>query len=206
MTHGDIWMTAPLILASQSPFRRMLMENAGLTFQTQAADLDERAAEAALAAHNPTPQAIAEALAIEKARDVARRNPGSLVIGSDQTLSLEGLVFHKPADMAEAKSHLMAMSGKTHSLNCGIALVRDGQTLWSHVSIANLTMRPLSESFVERHLDRVGARVLASVGAYQLEGEGVQLFERIDGDYFTILGLPLLPLLAKLRDLGAIDA
>ena len=199
-------MTAPLILASQSPFRRMLMENAGLTFQTQAADIDERAAEAALAAHNPTPQAIAEALAIEKARDVARRNPGSLVIGSDQTLSLEGLVFHKPADMAEAKAHLMAMSGKTHSLNCGIALVRDGQTLWSHVSVANLTMRPLSEAFVERHLARVGSRVLASVGAYQLEGEGVQLFERIDGDYFTILGLPLLPLLAKLRDLGAIDA
>jgi septum formation protein len=206
MTHGDIWMTAPLILASQSPFRRMLMENAGLTFQTQAATIDERAAEAALAAHNPTPQAIAEALAIEKARDVARRNPGSLVIGSDQTLSLEGLVFHKPADMAEAKAHLMAMSGKTHSLNCGIALVRDGQTLWSHVSVANLTMRPLSEAFVERHLARVGSRVLASVGAYQLEGEGVQLFERIDGDYFTILGLPLLPLLAKLRDLGAIDA
>ncbi|MXN47859.1 Maf-like protein [Shinella kummerowiae] len=199
-------MTAPLILASQSPFRRMLMGNAGLTFQTQAATIDERAAEAALAAHNPTPQAIAEALAIEKARDVARRNPGSLVIGSDQTLSLEGLVFHKPADMAEAKAHLMAMSGKTHSLNCGIALVRDGQTLWSHVSIANLTMRPLSEAFVERHLARVGSRVLASVGAYQLEGEGVQLFERIDGDYFTILGLPLLPLLAKLRDLGAIDA
>ncbi|MCT7667245.1 Maf-like protein [Shinella kummerowiae] len=199
-------MTAPLILASQSPFRRMLMENAGLTFQTQAATIDERAAEAALAAHNPTPQTIAEALAIEKARDVARRNPGSLVIGSDQTLSLEGLVFHKPADMAEAKAHLMAMSGKTHSLNCGIALVRDGQTLWSHVSVANLTMRPLSEAFVERHLDRVGSRVLASVGAYQLEGEGVQLFERIDGDYFTILGLPLLPLLAKLRDLGAIDA
>jgi len=199
-------MTAPLILASQSPFRRMLMENAGLTFQTQAAAIDERAAEAALAAHNPTPQAIAEALAIEKARDVARRNPGSLVIGSDQTLSLEGLVFHKPADMAEAKAHLMAMSGKTHSLNCGIALVRDGQTLWSHVSVANLTMRPLSEAFVERHLARVGSRVLASVGAYQLEGEGVQLFERIDGDYFTILGLPLLPLLAKLRDLGAIDA
>jgi len=199
-------MTASLILASQSPFRRMLMENAGLTFQTQAADIDERAAEAALAAHNPTPQAIAEALAIEKARDVARRNPGSLVIGSDQTLSLEGLVFHKPADMAEAKAHLMAMSGKTHSLNCGIALVRDGQTLWSHVSVANLTMRLLSEAFVERHLARVGSRVLASVGAYQLEGEGVQLFERIDGDYFTILGLPLLPLLAKLRDLGAIDA
>jgi septum formation protein len=199
-------MTAPLILASQSPFRRMLMENAGLTFQTQAAEIDERAVEAALAARNPTPQAIAEALAIEKARDVARRSPGSLVIGSDQTLSLDGRVFHKPADMAEAKSHLMAMSAKTHSLNCGIALVRDGETLWSDVSIATLTMRPLSAAFIDRHLARVGTRVLASVGAYQLEGEGVQLFERIDGDYFTILGLPLIPLLAKLRDLGAIDA
>lgn len=199
-------MTPPLILASQSPFRRMLMENAGLAFQAQAADIDERAVEADLAAGNPTPQQVASALAVEKARDVAARNPGAIVIGSDQTLSLEGRVFHKPADMAEAKTHLMAMSGRTHSLNCGIALVRDGETLWSHVSIAHLTMRPLSQAFIDRHLVRVGTRVLASVGAYQLEGEGVQLFERIDGDYFTILGLPLLPLLAKLRDLGAIDA
>ena len=199
-------MTPPLILASQSPFRRMLMENAGLAFEARAAEIDERAAEAALAARNPTPPDVAEALAIEKAKDVAGRNPGALVIGSDQTLSLEGRVFHKPVDMAEAKSHLMAMSGRTHALNCGIALVRDGETLWTHVSIARLTMRPLSEGLIDRHLARVGTRVLASVGAYQLEGEGVQLFERIDGDYFTILGLPLLPLLAKLRDLGAIDA
>lgn len=195
-----------LILASQSPFRRMLMENAGLAFRAEAAEIDERAVEAALAARNPTPQEIAEALAIEKARDVAGRNSDALVIGSDQTLSLEGRVFHKPADMAEAKSHLLAMSGRTHSLNCGIALVRNGETLWSHVSIAHLTVRPLSDAFVDCHLERVGTRILASVGAYQLEGEGVQLFERIDGDYFTILGLPLLPLLAKLRDLGAIDA
>jgi len=195
-----------LILASQSPFRRMLMENAGLAFETQAAEIDERAVEAGLAARNPTPPEVAETLAIEKAMDVARRNPSALVIGSDQTLSLDGRVFHKPADMAEAKSHLMAMSGRTHALNCGIALVRDCEVLWSHVSIAHLTMRTLSEPFITRHLARVGERVLASVGAYQLEGEGVQLFERIDGDYFTILGLPLLPLLAKLRDLGAIDA
>lgn len=196
----------PLILASQSPFRRMLMENAGLAFETQAAQIDERAAETALAASNPTPQEIAQALAVEKARDVASRNPGALVIGSDQTLSLDGRVFHKPADMTEAKGHLTAMSGRTHSLNCGIALVRNDETLWRHVSVAHLTMRPLTEDFIDRHLARVGRRVLASVGAYQLEGEGVQLFERIEGDYFTILGLPLLPLLAQLRDLGAIDA
>lgn len=195
-----------LILASQSPFRRMLMENAGLAFMAEAARIDEREVETALAAQNPSPQDVAETLAIEKARDVAGRHPGALVIGSDQTLSLDGRVFHKPADMVEAKSHLASMSGRTHSLNCGIALVRDGETLWSHVSIAHLTMRPLSDAFIDRHLARVGDRILASVGAYQLEGEGVQLFERIDGDYFTILGLPLLPLLAKLRDLGAIDA
>lgn len=195
-----------LILASQSPFRRMLMENAGLSFTTEAARIDERAVETALAARNPSPQDVAETLAIEKAREVAGRHPGALVIGSDQTLSLDGRVFHKPADMVEAKSHLASMAGRTHSLNCGIALVRDGETLWSDVSVAHLTMRPLSESFIDRHLSRVGDKVLASVGAYQLEGEGVQLFERIDGDYFTILGLPLLPLLAKLRDLGAIDA
>lgn len=199
-------MTPPLILASQSPFRRMLMENAGLVFQAQAADIDERAVEETLAAGNPTPVEIAEALAIEKAREVSRRHPGALVIGSDQTLSLDGRVFHKPADMAEAKAHLASMSGRTHSLNCGIALVRDGETIWSDVSIAHLTMRSLSDAFIDRHLARVGTRILASVGAYQLEGEGVQLFERIDGDYFTILGLPLLPLLAKLRNLGAIDA
>ncbi len=195
-----------LILASQSPFRRMLMENAGLAFTTEAACIDERAVETALAAQNPSPQDVAETLAIEKARDVSGRHKGALVIGSDQTLSLEGRVFHKPADMAEAKSHLASMSGRSHSLNCGIALVRDGETLWSHVSIAHLTMRPLSDAFIDRHLTRVGDKILASVGAYQLEGEGVQLFERIDGDYFTILGLPLLPLLAKLRELGAIDA
>ena len=195
-----------LILASQSPFRRMLMENAGLAFTSEAARIDERAVETALAAQNPSPQDVAETLAIEKARDVAGRHKGALVIGSDQTLSLDGRVFHKPADMAEAKSHLASMSGRSHSLNCGVALVRDGETLWRHVSIAHLTMRPLSDAFIDRHLARVGDRVLASVGAYQLEGEGVQLFERIDGDYFTILGLPLLPLLAKLRDLGAIDA
>ncbi|MCR6501472.1 Maf-like protein [Shinella sp. CPCC 101442] len=195
-----------LILASQSPFRRMLMENAGLSFTTEAARIDERAVETALAARNPSPQDVAETLAIEKAREVAGRHPGALVIGSDQTLSLDGRVFHKPADMVEAKSHLTSMAGRIHSLNCGIALVRDGETLWSDVSVAHLTMRPLSESFIDRHLSRVGDKVLASVGAYQLEGEGVQLFERIDGDYFTILGLPLLPLLAKLRDLGAIDA
>jgi septum formation protein len=180
-------MTTTLILASQSPFRRMLMENAGLTFEAR-------------------PVEIAAELAIAKALDVSGRAPGAFVIGSDQTLSLDGRVFHKPRDLAEAKGHLTAMSGRTHALNCGVALVRDGETLWRHVSIARLTMRPLSSDFIDRYLARVGEKVLASVGAYQLEGEGVQLFDAIDGDYFTILGLPLLPLLSKLREFGVVDA
>lgn len=199
-------MTIPLILASQSPVRRMLMENAGLVFAARPAAIDERAVEAAIAARNPSPAELAEELAAEKALDVSRAVPGALVIGSDQTLSLGSRVFHKPADMGEAKSHLTAMAGRTHALNCGVALAQDGAVLWRHVSIARLTMRVLSEDFVDRYLSRAGDKVLASVGAYQLEGEGVQLFEAIDGDYFTVLGLPMLPLLAKLRALGAIDA
>ncbi|MCP8895849.1 Maf-like protein [Shinella daejeonensis] len=199
-------MTPSLILASQSPFRRMLMENAGLAFEARPAQIDERAVEAAIAASHISPVDIAGELALAKARDVSGRAAGAYVIGSDQTLSLDGRVFHKPRNMAEARGHLEALSGRTHALNCGIALVRDGETLWRHVSIARLTMRPLSRPFIERHLERVGERVLASVGAYQLEGEGVQLFEAIDGDYFTILGLPLLPLLQQLRKFGVIDA
>lgn len=199
-------MSFPLILASQSPSRRMLMENAGLVFETRPAAIDERAIEDAVAACQPEPPDIAAALAEAKALDVARRFPEAIVIGSDQTLSLDSRIFHKPADMAEAKSHLMAMSGRTHALNCGVVLAKDGETLWRHVSIARLTMRPLSEAFIDRYLARVGERVLSSVGAYQLEGEGVQLFEAIEGDYFTILGLPLLPLLAKLREFKLVDA
>ncbi|QFI68144.1 Septum formation protein Maf [Sinorhizobium alkalisoli] len=127
------------------------------------------------------------------------------MIGSDQTMSLGPRVYHKPRDMAEAADHLLSLAGKTHSLNSAITLVRAGDVLWRHVSTAHMTVRPLSADFVERHLERVGVKALASVGAYQLEGEGIQLFEKIEGDYFTILGLPMLPLLSKLRELGSID-
>jgi septum formation protein len=196
----------PLILASQSPFRRMLMSNAGLTFDTVRADIDERRIEADIAGSDPSPAEVATLLAEAKALAVSRTRPGALVIGSDQTLSLEGRVFHKPVDMTDAKAHLTAMSGRSHALNSGVAIVQDGHTLWRHVSTAHLTMRVLSEDFIDRHLERVGEKVLSSVGAYQLEGEGIQLFETIDGDYFTILGLPMLPLLARLRELDVIDA
>ncbi|MCD7108167.1 Maf-like protein [Rhizobium sp. DKSPLA3] len=208
-------MTHQLVLASASPFRRMLLENAGIAFRWQAAEIDERALEEPLAAEGASPEKVATVLAEAKAESVAaalREAQGAgegiapVVIGSDQTLSLGDRVFHKPASMAEARDHLRALSGATHQLNSAIALHQDGRTLWSHVSTARLTMRRLDDGFIARHLARVGEKALTSVGAYQLEGEGVQLFEAIDGDYFTILGLPILPLLGELRRLRVIDA
>lgn len=199
-------MTSSLVLASASPFRRTLLENAGLTFDARAAEVDERALERPLEQSGASPVDVALALAEAKAQDVARHFPGAIVIGSDQTMSLGPRVYHKPKDMAEAADHLLSLSGETHSLNSAIVLVRAGEVLWRHVSTAHMTVRPLTRDFVGRHLKRVGAKALASVGAYQLEGEGIQLFEKIEGDYFTILGLPMLPLLSKLRELGSIDA
>ena len=198
-------MTSSLILASSSPFRRMLMEHAGLRFESVAADIDERAIEAPLEASGAGPDAIALVLAKAKAVAVSAANVGALVIGSDQTMSLGSRVFHKPRDIAEAETHLQALSGKTHRLNSAVAIARDGDILWEHLSHAELTMRDLDYSFIHRHIGRVGDKALLSVGAYQLEGEGIQLFSGIEGDYFTILGLPMLPLLAQLRALEAID-
>ena len=198
-------MTVPLILASSSPFRRMLMENAGLHFQAIAADIDERAIEAPLERDGAGPDAVALVLAKAKAKEVSDRYAGSLVIGSDQTMSLGSQVFHKPRTMADAENHLRTLSGQTHRLNSAIALARNGDIIWEHVAHADLTMRELPADFIHRHLTRVGEKALSSVGAYQLEGEGIQLFSKIEGDYFTIVGLPMLPLLQQLLELGAID-
>jgi len=198
-------MTVPLILASSSPFRRMLMQNAGLYFQAVAADIDERAIEAPLEQDGAGPDTVALVLAKAKAKEVSDRFPGSLVIGSDQTMSLGDEVFHKPKTMADAENHLQTLSGKTHRLNSAIALARNGDIIWEHVSHAELTMRDLSSDFLDSYLDAVGDKALSSVGAYQLEAEGIQLFSKIDGDYFTIVGLPMLPLLQQLRELGVID-
>ena len=198
-------MTPKLVLASSSPFRHMLMQNAGLAFEAHAAHIDERAVEAPLERQGATPDAVALVLAKAKAKEVSDRFPACFVIGSDQTMSLGPQTFHKPKDMADAANHLGVLSGKTHRLNSAIAIAYDGDIVWEHVSHAELTMRSLDADFIQRHLMRVGEKALASVGAYQLEGEGLQLFSRIEGDYFTILGLPMLPLLEKLRELGAID-
>jgi len=199
-------MNPLLVLASASPFRRALLENAGLVFEAKAAKIDERALEKPLEDAGAAPETVALALAEAKARDVIRHFDDALVIGSDQTMSLEERVYHKPRDMAEAAQHLLSLSGKTHRLNSAIVLLRGEEIVWRHVSSAHMTVRPLTADFVRRHLERVGEKALSSVGAYQLEGEGIQLFEKIEGDYFTILGLPMLPLLSKLRELGTIDA
>ncbi|WP_322988182.1 Maf-like protein [Hoeflea sp.] len=196
-------MTPDLILASASPFRKMLLQNAGLTFVSQPAQIDERAVEETVQGLDA--EDLATILAEAKAQDVSSRHPGAVVIGSDQTLSLDGEIFHKPENMDQARRRLLKLSGRTHLLNSAVVLARDGETLWRHVSVARMTMRQLDPGFVGRHLANVGDRALLSVGAYQFEGEGIQLFERIEGDYFAIIGLPLLPLLAQLRELAVID-
>ena len=194
-----------LILASKSPFRAMLMKNAGMEFSSQAAQVDERALEAPLQDSGVTPEDVALILAEAKALDVSSSNKDALVIGSDQTLSLGDKVFHKPANMADARRHLLALSGQTHQLNSAVVLAINNTTVWRHVSVARLTMRKLTPAFIGRHLAKTGDVILSSVGAYQYEREGVHLFDQIDGDYFTIVGLPLIPLLAELRARGAID-
>jgi septum formation protein len=198
-------MTETIVLASSSPFRKALLVNAGVSVEAVPASVDERALEAPLQDSGVSPEDVALVLAEAKAIDVSEKKPGALVLGCDQTLSLGDEVFHKPADMEGARRHLLALSGKTHQLNSAAVLARDGVVLWRHVGIANLTMRKLDPAFLGRHLAHVGEKALGSVGAYQIEGEGIQLFEKIDGDYFTIVGLPLLAVLAELRKLGAID-
>lgn len=194
-----------LVLASGSRIRAELLRNAGLTFDVDPARVDERAIEAPLLESDFSPEDIAQVLAEAKAQEVSERRPGALVIGADQVLDFDGERLTKPADMEAARRQLLAMSGKTHALHSAAAIARDGQTLWRNVGTVRLTMRPFGPEFVGRYLAGVGEVALTSVGAYQLEGPGIQLFSAIDGDYFTVLGLPLLPLLGELRVLGAID-
>lgn len=198
-------MTSELILASASASRQMLMRNAGLTFSSIPAQIDERAIDTKLEQEGVAPEVIALELAKAKAIAVSLLHPEAFVIGSDQTMSLGDRIYHKAKDMAQAHANVLSLSGKTHRLNCGVALAKNGTVIWDTVSIAKMTVRELSADYVSRYLERSGSQVLSSVGAYQLEGEGIQLFSSIEGDYFTILGLPLLPLLAQLRELRVID-
>jgi septum formation protein len=190
----------PLILASQSRARQALLANAGIAFEAIPADIDERAlqSDSGLSA----PAEIASLLAGEKALSVSSHHPDRIVVGADQTLALGEQLFSKPAGRAQAAEQLRALSGNSHDLHSAVAVARDGKILFAHVSIARMTMRELSGAEVRTYLDEAGEAVTTSVGAYQLEGLGIHLFERIEGDHFTILGLPLLPLLAFLRGEG----
>jgi len=188
-----------LVLASASAARARLLADAGLRVHCQAAAIDEESLKASLKAEGATPAQVAETLAELKAQRVAAKFAGALVIGADQMLSCNDVWFDKPPDRDHAAAQLRALSGKTHTLWTAVCVVRNGNRMWHHNAAARLTMRPLSDAFVETYLTAAGPAVYGCVGAYQLEGLGAQLFTKVEGDFFTVLGMPLLPLLDFLR-------
>jgi septum formation protein len=194
-----------LVLASASAARAALLTAAGLTFTVAPSDLDERSVEAALVAEGADPGRIALRLAEEKARSVSGERPGAIVVGADQTLSIGSDRFHKPGSREAAQRQIRALAGRTHCLHAAVACARNGELIFHHVDVARLTLRALTDAEIVRYLDRAGAAAQNSVGAYQVEGLGIRLLDRIEGDHSTILGLPLLPLLAFLRACGEID-
>ena len=196
----------PLVLASTSKARAKLLADAGLTFATEAPGLDEKIMRQAMGDEAILdPSDVAEVLARAKAEAVSDIAQGAYIIGGDQVLSLDGEIFGKPETMEAARYQLIDLSGKTHRLHTAVALATNGETIWAHTDVVSLTMRKLSPEFIGRYLAAAGDSVLGSVGAYQLESFGIQLFENIDGDFFSILGLPLLPLLEELRREGVIE-
>jgi nucleoside triphosphate pyrophosphatase len=202
-----LWLAdAPLVLASQSSARRSLLTAAGVPVDAHPADIDERGLERGLksAAMAQSAGAVATLLAREKAIAVESRHRGRLTLGADQTLTLDAKRFAKPADRKAARAQLRELCGRTHELHSAVAFVQHGAVLFEYVAMARLTMRNFSDDFLELYLDAVGDAATASVGAYQIEGLGVQLFERVDGDYFTVLGLPLMEALEFLRRIGCL--
>ena len=191
-----------VVLASASRSRLELLRRAGLHLRAEPARVDESEVKASLRAEQADAAAAAETLAELKANKVSLRAPGALVIGVDQILYCEGRWFDKPPDRAAAVAHLRALGGKTHALATAVCVVCDGARIWHHREAPRLTMRPLDGIFIESYLDAAGPGVLETVGAYRLEDLGAQLFTEVSGDYFTILGLPLLPLLGFLREHG----
>lgn len=200
-----MWLAdKPLVLASGSRVRRKILQAAGIPLDVHPGDIDERALEQS--AGPASPAEIARLLAGAKAAAVAEKFPGRIILGADQTLAFGDRTFSKPADRVAAREQLIALRGVAHDLHAGVAIQCDGRRLFSHVETARLVMRNFSNSFLEDYLDALGPAVCDSVGGYQLEGTGIHLFERIDGDYFTILGLPLMPLLGFFRDAGYLAA
>lgn len=198
-------MTGNLVLASTSQIRSALLTNAGVPHEVEPARLDEDSIKAALQADGVSPRDQADALAEAKARKISDRNPGRMVLGSDQILDHGGRVLSKPADENHAREQLKALCGERHDLYSAVVIYRDGKPLWRHIGRATLTMRVFSPEYLESYLARNWESVRWSVGGYKLEEEGVRLFSRIDGDYFTILGLPLLEVLGYLTLQGEID-
>jgi len=198
----------PLILASGSPYRRKMLQAAGLDFRVVPADVDEAALKRGLASQTPkpTPAAIADALARAKAQSVSARHASATVVGADQILEFAGELLDKPGDLAAARAQLERLCGNTHRLLSAGVVAEAGQILWTHVAEAVLTMRPFTPEFLDRYLAEAGPGLCQIVGAYEIEGLGIQLFERVEGDHFTIIGLPLVPLLAELRSRGVIAA
>lgn len=193
-----------LILASKSAARRAMLDNAGVPFTVQVADVDE---DAVKAVHDPAdPAGLAVELARVKALAVSRHDADAWVLGADQTLAFDGGLISKAKSLDEARARLSAMRGKAHHLHSGAALARNGQIVWSGVDTAAMQVRAFTDAFLDAYLAREGEALLTSVGSYKLEGMGSQLFDRIDGDYFTVLGMPLWPVLAELRRAGVLIA
>jgi septum formation protein len=203
---GPAHSEAPaFVLASQSPTRRALLENAGVPVAAaERPGVDEDEVKAAFRADGAGPADVAEALAEMKAHRVASRHGGALVLGADQMLECDGDWFDKPADRDGAAETLRRLSGRTHRLIASAVIVKDGGRIWHQIDSAELTVRPLGEDFIAAYLEAIGDAAFKSVGAYQIEGPGAQLFTRVRGDYFTVLGLPLLPLLGFLREHGVV--
>ena len=197
-------MTVPLILASKSTARRALLENAGIPFRWMDAAVDEGTLKRDAASASVGVEETALTLAETKALTVSETEPDALVLGCDQVLALDDRLFDKPTTMADARNHLLTLRGRSHRLISAAVLVREGTVVWRLTDIATLTMRDVSDTYIERYLENEGDAVLSSVGAYRLESLGVQLFRSIEGSYFTILGLPLLPLLEELRNRGIV--
>jgi septum formation protein len=194
----------PLVLASKSEIRRIMLSNTGIPVEIVPANIDERAVEQASPSRDPG--AVATLLAREKARAIAAVRPARLVLGADQTLALGAQRFTKPVDREAAREQLRTLRGKAHALHSAVALIQDDTVLYEHCAVARLTMRDFSDDFLETYLDIAGAAATASVGGYQLENVGITLFEKVEGDHFTILGLPMFPLLAEFRRMGAMAA
>lgn len=195
-------MSVPVLLASASEIRAQLLRNAGLEVTVQPARIDEEAIRVSLEAEGANPRDVADALAEAKAAKLSGKTPGALVLGADQVLELNGRIFSKPETPEEARSQLRALSGQTHRLLSALVVVRDGNPLWRHVGQVRLTMHELSDAFIDDYLARNWDSIRWAVGCYKLEEEGVRLFTRIEGDYFSVLGLPLIEFLNWLRARG----